>query len=272
MVIAGVTAGFAIMLATALPLRAILSQFIEDEQTLKMVSGIIVRSIILLLCLMLIKSLGFKAFIGVGRKVSLDGFLVIAIPLVIISMGLVSGFEIYKAAGLQLLTLFVISNLLVAMIEEIAFRSLVLPLIIQIRMNKNRVLLVSVCLTAIIFGLLHYLNLFREPQNFSGITSQVVFAICIGIYLGALLLRTRHIFFPILIHFLVNVAFGKGELTADDATVVSTLQTETDWTSVLLTLGLFGLIALGGIFIMGRIDRQEILNTLTIRTDSHEME
>ena len=220
----------------------------------------------------LIQKLKYKRFLGIGSKLRLDQLLVIAIPLVIISMGIIGDFKTYQEAGLQLLTLFIINNILVAMVEELALRSLVLPLIIQVRMNKKRALLTSVCLTAIIFGLLHYLNLFKEPENFSGITSQVVFAICIGIYLGALLLRTRHIFFPILIHFMVNVAFGKGELKADQQIVVSTIETGIDWPSLLITLGLFGFIALGGVYMMRMVDREEILNTLIIRTDSHEME
>lgn len=269
--------GFVLFLALASPLRSVLGELIEDEKTVRMAAGIIVRFVMFIILVYVIRRLQFQKFIGIGAGIG-KGFhirqsIVLLIPMVFITMGIISDFDVYINAGSSLLILFLIEHLFVALIEEMAFRAIILPLVIQIRANKKRLLLVSVCITSLIFGVLHYLNLFREPGNFSGITAQVVFASAIGIYLGGLLLRTRHIIFPIIIHFLVNAAFGKSELMPENEDLVTeVVGSSTDWSSLLVTIGLFAFVAIGGVVMIRTVDQNEILSKLDIKTDSNEME
>lgn len=272
-----ISLGFVLFLALVLPLRSILGDYIEGEKTVRMASGIIIRFIMFAILVYIIRRFQFEKFIGIGTGIGKEFYMrqsiVLLIPMVFIIMGIISDFDVYVNAGSGLLTLFLIEHFLVALIEEMAFRAIVLPLVIQIRANKKRLLLVSVCITSLIFGVLHYLNLFREPGNFSGITFQVVFASAIGIYLGGLLLRTRHIIFPIIIHFLVNAAFGKSELRPENEDLVTeAVASTTDLPSLLTTLGLFGFVAIGGVVMIRMVDRNEILSTLNTKTDSDEME
>lgn len=272
-----ISLGFVLFLALVLPLRSILGDYIEGEKTVRMASGIIIRFIMFAILVYIIRRFQFEKFIGIGTDIGKEFYMrqsiVLLIPMVFIIMGIISDFDVYVNAGSGLLTLFLIEHFLVAVIEEMAFRAIVLPLVIQIRANKKRLLLVSVCITSLIFGVLHYLNLFREPGNFSGITFQVVFASAIGIYLGGLLLRTRHIIFPIIIHFLVNAAFGKSELRPENEDLVTeAVGSTTDLPSLLTTLGLFGFVAIGGVVMIRMVDRNEILSTLNTKTDSDEME
>lgn len=265
--IVAVSLGFALMLALALPLRSFLGQFLANENELKLVAGILVRLVMFGVLIYVIKRLGLTEFLGLKTGFQLDQFQAIVIPLVIVSMSILGDLTPYKNAGFSLLGLFLLGNLLVALIEEFAFRAIVLPLILKVRSNKRRFLLFSVVLSSAIFGVLHYLNLFREPDNFSGITSQVIFATCIGIYLGALFLRTRHIIFPVTIHFLVNVAFGKSVLQPENIdTVTKVVEDTTDWASLLLTLGLFGAIAMGGVFVIRLVNREDILKSLNFKS------
>lgn len=277
--ILAISFGFVLFLALVPPLRSILGELIEDEKAVRMAAGIIVRFIMFIILVYMIRRFQFQKFIGIGIGIGIGkGFhlrqsLVLLIPMVFIIMGIISDFDIYINAGSSLLTLFLIEHFFVALIEEMAFRAIILPLVIQIRANKKRLLLVSVCITSLIFGVLHYLNLFREPGNFSGITAQVVFASAIGIYLGGLLLRTRHIIFPIIIHFLVNAAFGKSELRPENQDLVTeVVGSSTDWSSLLVTIGLFAFVAIGGVIMIRTVDQNEILNKLNTKADSHEME
>ncbi|OEK06384.1 hypothetical protein BFP71_01525 [Roseivirga misakiensis] len=255
--------GFAVLLALAVPFRRLLSQFFDNEQEIKLMAGIGARLLILFASIYLIRRLRFQNFLGKDWKFEWQNLMPLIIPMLIVSMAIFGDLDTYRNAGISLLSLFLINNLLVATIEEFVFRGLVLPLIIQIRSEKKRLFLVSVSLTALIFGVLHYLNLFREPDNFSGITSQVIFAVCIGIFLGGLMLRTRNIVFPLIIHFLINVGFGKDVLkpqTTEKVTQVA--DTATDWASIALTLGLFGFIALGGVYMIRLVNRVEILQLI----------
>lgn len=272
-VIVIVSLGFTLLLALALPVRSILEQYIIEEKKVRLVAGIIMRLAMFITLVYLIKRLKLTAFLGLKTRFSLDQFSVIIIPVVIIGMSIFGDLTLYRNAGLSLLSLFLLSNLLVALVEEFAFRAIVLPLILKIRSDRKRLLLVSVVMSSLIFGVLHYMNLFREPGNFSGITSQVIFATSIGVYLGALFLRTRHIIFPVMIHFLVNVAFGKAVLKPENNDVVTKIVEETtDGTSLLLTLGLFGSIALGGVFVIRLVNREDILKSLNLNINSHEIQ
>ncbi|MBO3699238.1 CPBP family intramembrane glutamic endopeptidase [Roseivirga sp. E12] len=272
-----ISLGFVLFLNLVLPLRSIIGDFIEGEKTVRMAAGIIIRFIMFAILVYLIRRFKFEKFIGIGAGIE-KGFymrqsIILLIPMVFITMGIISDFSVYVNAGSGILTLFLIEHFFVALIEELAFRAIILPLVIQIRANKKRLLLVSVCLTSLIFGALHYLNLFREPGNFSGITFQVVFASAIGIFLGGLLLRTRHIIFPIMIHFLVNAAFGKSELRPENEDLVTeAVGSSTDSSSLFVTLGLFVFVAIGGVVMIRKVDRNEILNTLNTKIDSNEME
>ncbi|MFT6872374.1 MAG: membrane protease YdiL (CAAX protease family) [Roseivirga sp.] len=264
--IIGVSLGFALMLALALPLRSLIGQFLADEKVIRLVAGIIVRLSMFGVLIYLIKRLELTTFLGLKTRFRLDQLQVIIIPLIIIIMSILGDLTRYKNAGLSLLGLFLVSNPLIALVEELTFRAIVLPLILKIRSNKKRLLLVSVVMSSMIFGVLHFLNLFREPGNFSGITSQVIFATCISVYLGALFLRTRHIIFPVMIHFLINVAFGKSVLTPENNDVVTKVVGETtDWASLLLTLGLFGTIAMGGVFVIRLVKKVDVLESLSLK-------
>ena len=264
----GVSLGFAMLIALGRPLMSFLGQYLENEKEVRLIAGIVVRFVMFIILICLIKKLELSAFLGLTNTLKLSQVQAIAIPLVFIGMAILSDLTLYGNVGSNLLTLFLVSNLLVALVEELTFRAIVLPLIIKIRSNKKNILLVSVAMSSLIFGVLHYLNLFREPDNFSGITSQVIFATSIGIYLGGLFLRTRNIAFPVAIHFLVNVAFGKSALRLENNDVVTKIvEDSTDWISLLLTLGLFGFIAIGGVFMVRMVDRGSVIKSLNLKDE-----
>ncbi|MBK7935850.1 MAG: CPBP family intramembrane metalloprotease [Lewinellaceae bacterium] len=199
-----ITLAFLISLWFAKPLREFLSASGWEETKAKLVAGSIVRFFILGALVWAIRKLRFESFNGIGKGAGVRNLHALIIPLGFILMGLMSNFQTYLDADKYLLLLFVLSVFLVGFVEEITFRGLILPLFIKSFSGRKGVLYWSAVLSALMFGSVHFINLFREPGNLVGITSQVFFALSIGVFFAGLLLRTGNIILPALLHGLVN--------------------------------------------------------------------
>lgn len=246
--------------------RSVLEGIVTQENELDLISGILARLPILLILLYLLKRFGFLKFVGFGHRQNIRNVQAIILPMVFISMGFFSSLSTYTSAAPYLLGLFIISTLLVALVEEITFRGLILPLMIKARKGKKHLFFVSVVMSSVIFGLLHYLNLIREPDNFWGITSQVIFAVSIGIFLGGLMLRTRHILFTVIIHFFINFSFGNGDLKEVLTETVRERAIEEDGFDggTLITLLFVAFIAAGGWYMIRQTERSYVLESLDL--------
>lgn len=243
----------------------LLEDQIPRENQLKLTSGILTRLPMLAIALYLLRKLDFQRFAGIGYWRDIRQVQAALIPLVIILMGFFSSLQVYANASTWLLSLFIVNTLLVACIEELTFRGLILPLIIKRRQHKKSLVFVSVLIASGIFGIMHYVNLFREPDNFWGITSQVIFAVSIGVFLGGLMLRTRHILFSIIIHFSVNFSFGNGELKEQMEEVVATESAGNAFDlGTVITLLFLGFMIAGGWYMIRQVDQSYVLRTLGI--------
>lgn len=261
-----ISLGFVGLLAFSRLWAWLLTSYVVEETELDLVSGILTRLPIVVLSFWLLKRFGFQRFTGIDSLRNIRNVQAVVIPAAIISMGFFGSFSVYQKAGPWLLTLFTINTLLVALAEELTFRGLILPLLIRMNRRRKSVLFVSVLMASGIFGVMHYLNLFRQPGNFWGISSQVLFAVSIGVFLGGLMLRTRHLLAPVFIHFLVNFSFGNGELEgqAEEIVVAETDKGGFDLGTV-ITLFVFGVIFLGGWYMIKRADKAYVLNSLNIK-------
>lgn len=98
-------------------------------------------------------------------------------------------------SGHSLLTLAVVTGLLTPAAEELIFRGL-----IQKRIQDYLGTRWAVVLSALIFGLYH------------GYVSQVIFGVCVGLFLGLVLERTNQLLLVMVIHMVSNLwSFGPGE-------------------------------------------------------------
>ena len=98
---------------------------------------------------------------------------------------------------------------------------------------------------------MHYINYIKTPR-FDTVTSQVIFAFCIGYFFCGLLLKTRNIYIIALIHAAFNFAFGfdiETETVLADPKPASVI-------SILLTLLLYSSLVLAG-HILSRQARKE---------------
>lgn len=98
-------------------------------------------------------------------------------------------------SGHSLLILAVVTGLLTPAAEELIFRGL-----IQKRIQDYLGTRWAVVLSALIFGLYH------------GYVSQVIFGVCVGLFLGLVLERTNQLLLVMVIHMVSNLwSFGPGE-------------------------------------------------------------
>ena len=258
-----VLVGFVSLLWFAKPLEEYLSRELFEERIAKKISGIVVKLILIALMIGLIRKIRLLDFSGLSRWKEFENKQAMLIPLAIIGMGIFGNWRAYLDTDTTFLLLFILSTLAVGVVEEFTFRGLIFPLFIRYFKNLNRPIIISAVLSSLMFGLLHFINLFSEPENISGVTSQVIFATSIGVFFCGLMLRTKNILIPCILHALVNFSFGTGELKQS---VVEFAEIEEisgiNWSSVLPTMIFFSFIFLGGVYMILQTDRKSIIRKL----------
>lgn len=256
--------GFVALLWFEKPLKGLLLDYNLTELNAKLISGIFVRSILVAISLWIIKKLDFIKYNGLENGIKFTNISALAIPSIFILFGLMSNFQTFVNTNPFVLLLFLTSVLTIGFIEELIFRGTILPLFINYFREKKRILFISVFFNSSIFGIIHFINIFKEPENILGITHQVFFAISIGVFFGGLMLRTQNIVIPSLFHGLVNFAFGGGELNpAASQVVVEKVSEGINWSPVIPTTIFFTFILLAGLKMVKKVDRKMILQNLS---------
>lgn len=138
-------------------------------------------------------------------KIKGFGFLTLIVALIIA----ISNFPFYDfltgKTALQLnlsAVTFLVYCIGVASLEELFFRGLIFPLSVMICQNKKRPLLLGVITSSAIFGLTHLVNIFGG--NIGGTLLQVGYSFLIGALCAITLIKTKNIFFPVIVHAVYN--------------------------------------------------------------------
>ncbi len=180
------------------------------------------------------------------------------IPLFLFLSALFANKTTFYNANIENILIFILSTLCVGFAEELAFRGFLFPYITKFTKNIT----LSMVISSLIFGLIHYINLFRAPENFYGITTQVVFAFSLGMSFCGLLLRTKNIYVLGVLHFLFNISFGNGELRELNQIIEMKERTPPDIPSITITLIVFALIAISGLVMKKMSNDNEFLEKL----------
>ena len=69
---------------------------------------------------------------------------------------------------------------------------------------SKRGVVTAVTLSALLFGLCHYMNIFTGGQTFADTTQQVIAAMCSGLFFAAVYYRSGSLMVPIAIHGFCN--------------------------------------------------------------------
>lgn len=258
--------GFLSFLWLEKPLREYLSMNLFEEQIAKQISSIIIRTILIVVVFILIKRFRQINFTGLNNWKKWNNAQALVVVTAFIMMGLFQNWNIYINTRIPLLILFATSTVAVGIVEELAFRGTIFPLFIKSFKKTKRPIMMSAVLSSLIFGLIHLVNLHSRPENLSGIASQVFFATSIGVFFCGLMIRTENILIPCIVHALINLSFGAGELKQSMDEVSKIEETNgIDWNSVIPTTIFFSFILIGGIYMILRTEEELILNKLEVK-------
>lgn len=257
--------GFLSFLWLEKPTREFLSLNYFDPTIAKKISGIAIRLILVISAVYLINKLHLREFNGISSLGKFKNIHALILPLAFISMGFFNNWDTYISTDLEILSLFILSTIIIGIVEELIFRGTIFPLFIIALSNNKRSILNSAILSSLMFGAVHFVNLFEQPDNLIGITSQVFFALSIGVFFCGLMTRTENILIPIFLHALINFSFGAGELSqvVEESTEVIS-STEINWKSIIPTTIFFTFIFLSGVYMILKSSQKDILIKLRI--------
>lgn len=149
-------------------------------------------------------------------------FITNAVPLIYMLLLLIIINQELGQTSILKFCLYGIAAVLVAFFEEYFFRGMILGgLMAQYRGRKSTVVIEAVLISSLIFSLTHILNIFHQSPSMTA--TQVVGVFGLGLLLGAIYLRTRSLWWPILLHLCLDFSgflrFGFRQGT-DPATTV----------------------------------------------------
>jgi membrane protease YdiL (CAAX protease family) len=258
--------GFLSFLWLEKPTREFLGTIEFEPQIAKQISGIAIRLLLIVAIVKLIQKLHLQEFTGLNSWRNYKNIQAVLGATAFVAIGLASNWNTYMTSEKGFLLLFATSTFAVGIVEELTFRGAIFPLLIQSLSNTKQPILKSALLSSGMFGMVHFVNLFSQPENFIGIISQVFFATAIGVFFCGLMVRTENILIPCVLHALVNFSFGAGELKQ---TIQENSSTDgisaVNWNSLIPTSIFFSFILLGGVYMILKTNKENILNKLTIR-------
>ena len=116
--------------------------------------------------------------------------------------------EEYPAVSpsLYLIIIVIIEQIFVGVFEEFLVRGLMLNVLLEkIHNDRFKGKITAVILSSLFFGAIHLLNLFSTPQMLNATIAQVFYATFIGVFLGALYLRTNNIWVVVFYHAIYDI-------------------------------------------------------------------
>lgn len=112
-----------------------------------------------------------------------------------------------KIPSLYLIIIVIAEQILVGIFEEFLFRGLVLNTLLEKTKHlQYKGMIWSLLISSVLFGAVHMLNLFENPEQINSTIVQTVGAIFIGVFLGALYLRCQNIWVVVFYHALIDIA------------------------------------------------------------------
>ncbi len=109
--------------------------------------------------------------------------------------------------GTASLWLLVVQVVGIGIMEELAFRGILLPVLLDRFGRSRKGMWLSVLLSSAIFGVIHFFNLLETP-NLAAVLMQVGYSALLGALCAAVLLGTGNIWYCVAVHTLYN--FGGG--------------------------------------------------------------
>ncbi|MDO5755708.1 MAG: CPBP family intramembrane metalloprotease [Tissierellia bacterium] len=107
--------------------------------------------------------------------------------------------------NLRAVVLMFLFTFLIALFEEFLFRGLLLDEDLHQHKDDQRIKR-KLYFSSLLFALIHFYNLYLQPALVVETINQVIYAFFLGVYLSALLLKTKNIWWCVLAHMIVDLS------------------------------------------------------------------
>ncbi len=200
-----IAAAIGFLFLLLLPFEGIFRAFHVSEFYVVSLGDLLKNLIIMACAIMLIYRFGYQSIAGSTTWRTKNTFLII-IPFYFVLAGpiqyMLLDYEFDAIQATEVLVLF-LSMLSVGFSEELVFRGFILPHLIA-GTNPSHSLVAPISISALLFGVLHFLNLLSADSDVMTVFAQVIYASMFGVAFGIILLRTGSIFPLGLLHGLIN--------------------------------------------------------------------
>ena len=225
--------GFLMLLA--LPFQRLLDGFELGEFQQDQLGDIIRNTFIIIYAYAIIFRFGYKKLGGLGFRKPKNGYLMV-IPFYFVILGIVLyavfDYDFSKIEWTDTLILF-IAMMFVGFSEEMVFRGFILPDLLQDYRGDKPQLIRLIVLASLMFGGLHFFNLFGSDVYIPAIISQVIYATMFGVAFGVFLLRTGQLWPLGILHGIINFTFNLPDLPgAYEPTIIDEYQ----WLDAILSV------------------------------------
>lgn len=254
--IAIVTLGVLVIIMLT-PTEAMFNKVINDDFKLEYVNLIIKMGLLFYIGYRFIRLLNIQTVSGLSGQFPWRFKYLNLIPTYLFIIGLLSissgDFSLIAPANILIL---LFACIMVGFAEEYLFRGALQALFLRKYASRKNGIFLSILLPSVFFGVFHLLNLARN-DNVWQVLVQVVFAMFIGFFFGALLLKTNKLIPIAITHGLINFFFSLAFLPA-----LKNLQNETTETVSFAPIILFLPLLIIGLLIYRKLDKKEIIEKL----------
>ncbi len=198
-----------------LPVNLIFDNFELSVQQSNNMERLIKNSMVIALAVFAIKKFNFIKLSGLSRLNKFQNKYLILVPLYLVVLG------IFFLIGTDLTSIYVIDAILlglamlsVGFVEEFIFRGFIQSLFLQKFIDHKNGILIGLFIPALVFGLLHVVNL--DTSNIAATMGQVIYAFMIGFSFGVILLKTNKLIPLAIIHGLIDFVFSVNTLLDDN--------------------------------------------------------
>ncbi len=115
--------------------------------------------------------------------------------------------EAYISSGVVEIVLYALLCICVGFFEEMAFRGCIFSMLLQRRGKRQIDVFVSIVLSSVIFGVVHLVNVFGGA-NIGAVVLQVGYSFLIGGMCSVILVKTKNIWYCVVLHAVYNFAGG----------------------------------------------------------------
>ena len=180
--------------------------YFKDSHSKQIIQDTSIRMIAGLLLIILLYQQGYHLFQKPLKSLSLIGLIILPGILVGINNFPFSAFINGRTTVTEprhIIYLFAIESLSVGIFEEVAFRGVVLIVLLELFSKNKKSYFKAIIISSALFGLTHLLNLFTGSP-LPAVLLQVGYSFLMGSLWAVVFLATQNILFPIILHTIYN--------------------------------------------------------------------